>query len=224
MNLVLLWLHPITAHHQRHKLNSKSFERPFATRIASLARAGSAGKQATDHHLGNLTTARRRILLFYLLSRHQLAPILTRIGSDRVVSICIIELWIQSSLRSMSCAKLRDTTAGQTNWSVLDVLSGTSSAWMGWRSQLQRSATPWSHGAPPANVQRMGWIGHFIGLSECGRDRLRFGCTAVSQQLRCNIVKGCKGFQQRPFVKFSCLTSSNSLVLPLDLNLTRTSC
>ena len=90
---------------------------------------------------------------FCLFSRRRLAPILTRIGSDSVVSICIIGLWIQSSPRSMSCAKLRDTTAGQTSWSVLDVLSGTSSAWMGWRSQRQRSATPRS--APVANVQRM---------------------------------------------------------------------
>ena len=90
---------------------------------------------------------------FCLFSRRQPAPILIRIGSDSVVSTCIIGLWIQSSLRSMSCAKLQDTTAGQTSWSVLDVLSGTSSAWMGWRSQRQRSATPWS--APPANVQRM---------------------------------------------------------------------
>ena len=94
---------------------------------------------------------------FYPFSRRQLARILTRIGSDSVVSICIIGLWIHSSLRSMSCAKLQDTTAGQTSWSVLDVLSGTSSAWMGWRSQRQRSATPWS--APPANVQRMSCTG-----------------------------------------------------------------
>jgi hypothetical protein len=35
----------------------------------------------------------------------QLALILTRMGSDSVVSICFLGLWIQSSLRSMTCAK-----------------------------------------------------------------------------------------------------------------------
>ncbi len=47
---------PITAHHHHNNLNPKSFKGPFATRNASLARAGAAGEQATDHHLGNLTT------------------------------------------------------------------------------------------------------------------------------------------------------------------------
>jgi hypothetical protein len=41
---------------------------------------------------------------FCPFSRRQLALILTRNGRDSVVSICIIGLWIQSSLRSMSCA------------------------------------------------------------------------------------------------------------------------
>jgi hypothetical protein len=41
------WLHPwhsITAYHQRHNLNPKSFKRPLATRNASLARAGAASR------------------------------------------------------------------------------------------------------------------------------------------------------------------------------------
>jgi len=113
---------------------------------------------------------------FCLFSRRQLAPILTRIGSDSVVSICIIGLWIQSSPRSMSCAKLRDTTAGQTSWSVLDVLSGTSSAWMGWRSQRQRSATPRS--APVANVQRMS----FHGQTSCILSEAQLRSVLVSRR------------------------------------------